>query len=218
MGHAIALDARLHAYLISSEPPEHEELRKLREYTATMPNARFQIAPEQGHFLGFLVRLIGARRVLEIGTFTGYSALAMALALPANGRIVTCDVNEEWVNIGCSYWARAQAAKKIEVRIGPALDTLATLTNDRAEAFDLAFIDAKKDEYDEYYEGALKLVRPGGLIVLDNMLQGGHVADPADNGPRTIPIRALNEKISRDARVDRVVLPVGDGMTLARRR
>lgn len=217
MGYAIALDARLHAYLISSEPPEHEELRKLRERTATMPNARLQIAPEQGHFLAFLVRLMGARRALEIGTFTGYSALAMALALPADGCLVTCDVNEDWVNIGRPYWARAQVADKIDVRIGPALESLASLAAG-GRAFDLAFVDANKDEYDAYYETALVLVRQGGLVVLDNMLQGGRVADLGDNGPRTIPIRALNDKISRDERVDRVVLPVGDGMTLARRR
>ncbi len=217
MGYAIALDARLHAYLVSSEPPEHEELRKLRERTATMPNARLQIAPEQGHFLAFLVRLMGARRVLEIGTFTGYSALAMALALPADGCLVTCDVNEEWVDIGRPYWARAQVADKIDVRIGAALESLTSLAAGDS-AFDLVFIDASKDEYDAYYEKALMLVRQGGLIVLDNMLQNGRVADPADSGPRTVPIRALNDKISRDERVDRVVLPVGDGMTLARPR
>lgn len=217
MGYAIALDARLHAYLVSSEPPEHEELRKLRERTATMPNARLQIAPEQGHFLAFLVRLMGARRVLEIGTFTGYSALAMALALPADGCLVTCDVNEEWVDIGRPYWARAQVADKIDVRIGAALESLTFLAAGDS-AFDLVFIDASKDEYDAYYEKALMLVRQGGLIVLDNMLQNGRVADPADSGPRTVPIRALNDKISRDERVDRVVLPVGDGMTLARPR
>lgn len=217
MGYAIALDARLHAYLVSSEPPEHEELRKLRERTATMPNARLQIAPEQGHFLAFLVRLMGARRVLEIGTFTGYSALAMALALPADGCLVTCDVNEEWVDIGRPYWARAEVADKIDVRIGAALESLTSLAAGDS-AFDLVFIDASKDEYDAYYEKALMLVRQGGLIVLDNMLQNGRVADPADSGPRTVPIRALNDKISRDERVDRVVLPVGDGMTLARPR
>jgi O-methyltransferase len=214
----IALDQRLHAYLLANEPPEHEELRKLRERTATMQVARMQIAPEQGHFLGFLARLIGARRTLELGTFTGYSALAMALALPEKGRVVTCDINVEWVNIGRPYWGRAGVADKIEVMIGQALDTLKRLESEEAGQFDLAFIDADKAQYDSYYESALRLVRPGGLIVLDNMLQRGRVADPNESDVDAGAVRKLNAKIAGDERVDRVLLPFGDGMTLARCR
>jgi len=178
-----------------------------------------QIAPEQGHFLTFLARLIGARRTLEIGTFTGYSALAMALALPADGRIVACDISEEWVSIGRPFWQRAGVADKIEVRIGPAIETLQQLERDGAAgSFDLAFIDADKENMDGYYEGALRLVRPGGLVILDNMFQGGRIIDPDNNDYRTNVVRDLNSKIAADERVDRVLVPIGDGMTLARRR
>jgi O-methyltransferase len=214
----IALDKRLHAYLLANEPPEHEELRKLRERTGTMSVARMQIAPEQGHFLAFLARLIGARRTLELGTFTGYSALAMALALPADGRVVTCDINVEWVNIGRPYWDRTGVAGKIEVMIGEANETLKQMESEGVEHFDLAFIDADKGRYDCYYESALRLVRPGGLIVLDNMLQHGRVADPHESNVNPVAVRKLNAKIASDERVDRVILPLGDGMTLARRR
>jgi O-methyltransferase len=214
----IALDDRLHAYLLANEPPEHEELRKLRERTGTMPVARMQIAPEQGHFLGFLARLIGARRTLELGTFTGYSALAMALALPEGGSIVTCDINVEWVNIARPYWDRAGVADKIEVIVGQAGNTLDQMEGEQAQHFDLAFIDADKEQYDSYYESALRLVRPGGLIVLDNMLQHGRVADANESRSGPVAVRKLNAKIAGDERVDRVLLPLGDGMTLARRR
>jgi O-methyltransferase len=214
----IALDERLHAYLLANEPPEHEELRKLRERTGTMPVARMQIAPEQGHFLGFLTRLIGARRTLELGTFTGYSALAVALALPERGRIVTCDINVEWVDIARPYWDRAGVADKIEVIVGQAGNTLDQMEGEQAQYFDLAFIDADKEQYDSYYESALRLVRPGGLIVLDNMLQHGRVADANESRSGPVAVRKLNAKIAGDERVDRVLLPLGDGMTLARRR
>lgn len=209
---------RIHAYLLANEPPEHHELRKLRELTRTRPDAQMQIAPEQGCFLALLVRLIGARSILEIGTFTGYSALAMALALPADGRLVTCDVNEDAVFVGRSHWARAGVAGKIESIIAPALTTLAELERAARPRIDLVFIDADKPAYDQYYECALRIVRPGGLIVLDNMLRRGEVADLTSDDPRTVAIRALNAKIANDERVDRVMLPIGDGMTLARRR
>jgi len=212
-------DNALYAYLQAQQPPEHPELEKLREVTRTMPRGRMQIAPEQGHFLAVLARLTGARRTLEIGTFTGYSALAMALALPADGRIVACDVSEEWVGIGRPFWQRAGVADKIEVRIGPAIDTIRQLERDGAAgSFDLSFIDADKENMDDYYEVSLRLVRPGGLIVLDNMLQGGRVIDPDDHDLRTNVVRDLNSKIAADERVDRVLVPIGDGMTLARRR
>jgi predicted O-methyltransferase YrrM len=212
-------DEALYAYLQSKEPPEHPELTKLREVTRTLPRGRMQIAPEQGHFLTLLARLIGARRTLEIGTFTGYSALAMALALPADGRIVACDISEEWVSIGRPFWQRAGVADKIEVRIGPAIETLQLLERDGAAgSIDLAFIDADKENMDGYYEAALRLVRPGGLVILDNMFQGGRIIDPDNNDFRTNVVRDLNSKIAADERVDRVLVPIGDGMTLARRR
>jgi O-methyltransferase len=210
-------DESLYAYLQSKEPPEHPELARLREVTRTLPRGRMQIAPEQGHFLTLLARLIGARRTLEIGTFTGYSALAMALALPADGRIVACDISEEWVSIGRPFWHRAGVTDKIEVRIGPAIESLQQLEREGG-SFDLAFIDADKENMDGYYEGALRLVRPGGLIVLDNMFQGGRVIDADNNDVRTNVVRDLNSKIAADERVDRVLVPIGDGMTLARRR
>jgi predicted O-methyltransferase YrrM len=209
---------QLIAYLLASQPPEHEELCKLRSLTQVLPRSIMQIAPEQGHFLAFLIKLMGARRVLELGTFTGYSAMAMALALPDDGRLITCDVNDEMVSIGAGCWQRAGVAHKIEVRIGPALVTLDQLEREGDPTFDLVFIDADKPAYDSYYEVALRLVRLGGMIILDNMFQRGEVSDPCQNGTRTTAVRALNAKIASDDRVDRVMLPVADGMTLARRR
>jgi O-methyltransferase len=209
---------QLIAYLLANEPPEHVELSKLRSLTQGLQRSIMQIAPEQGHFLAFLVKLIGARRVLELGTFTGYSAMAMALALPDDGRLITCDVDDETVNIGAAFWQRAGVAHKIEVRIGPALATLDRLERHGGPSFDLVFIDADKPAYDAYYEAALRLVRPGGVIVLDNMFQRGEVSAPSQNDARTEAVRALNAKIAGDDRVDRVMLPIADGMTLARRR
>jgi predicted O-methyltransferase YrrM len=209
---------QLIAYLLASQPPEHEELCKLRSLTQGLPRSIMQIAPEQGHFLAFLIKLINARRVLELGTFTGYSAMAMALALPDDGRLITCDVNDETVNIGAAFWKRAGVAHKIKVRIGPALATLDCLEREDTPSFDLVFIDADKPAYDSYYEAALRLVRRGGMIVLDNVFQRGEVSDPCWSDTRTEVVRALNAKIAGDERVDRVMLPVADGMTLARRR
>jgi predicted O-methyltransferase YrrM len=211
------LDERLSAYLLANGPPEHDELRNLREATKSVAKAHMQILPEQGHFLALLIKLIGARRVLELGTFTGYSAMAMALALPADGRLVTCDLNEDSIEFGHSYWARAGVAERIKVMIGPALESLAQLENTRTQ-FDVIFIDADKIAYDHYYESALRLVRPGGLIVFDNMLQRDEVAELSNGDPRTASVRSLNAKIAGDERVDRVILPIADGMTLARRR
>lgn len=163
------LDDDLRAYLLGIEPPEHEELRRLREATGKLPLARFQIAPEQGCLLAFLVRLIGAHLTLEIGTFTGYSALAVALALPCEGRLVACEIDEQWIDIGRHFWQRAGVAGKIEIRTGPALATLRSLEQTgAADSFDLVFIDANKEDYDGYYESALRLVRPAGVVVLDN--------------------------------------------------
>jgi predicted O-methyltransferase YrrM len=213
------VDDRLYAYMLAHQPREHLHLRALRERTEQMPSGRMQITPEQGHLLALLVRLIGARRILEIGTFTGYSALAMALALPADGRLVACDISEEWTAIARAYWQRAGVADRIDLRIALALTTLARLEREGGlDGFDLVFIDADKTGYDAYYEAALRLVRPGGLIVLDNMLRRGRVADPGDCEPDTVALRNMNAKIAADDRVDRVLLPIASGMTLARRR
>ncbi len=216
---SIGLDRKLNDYIVGAHPPEHPVLKRLRDRTATMPMAEMQIAPEQGQLLAFLVRLTGARRTLEIGTFTGYSALAVALALPEDGRIIACDVSEEWTSIARRHWQEAGVADKIALRLAPALETLQALeTEGMAGHFDFAFIDARKSEYDGYYEACLKLVRPGGLITFDNMLQGGDVADRSNRGASVKAIRDLNAKIASDDRVDAVLLPVGDGMTLARRQ
>ena len=194
---------------------EHPVLTKLRERTAPMEMATMQIGPDQGAFMALLVKLIGAKRILEIGTFTGYSSTAMALALPADGRITCLDVSREWTDIAREAWADAGVADKVELRLAPASETLATLDDD---SFDLAFIDADKPGYDAYYEGCLRVVRPGGLILLDNVLWSGRVADPAQDDENTRIIRALNEKIAADERVDHVLLPLADGLTMARRR
>jgi predicted O-methyltransferase YrrM len=194
---------------------EHPVLAKLREDTARLPERQMQIGPDQGAFMALLVRLSGARRILEIGTFTGYSSTAMALALPDGGRITCCDVSREWTDRARLAWADAGVADRVDLLLGPAASTLERL---ETGSFDLAFIDADKPAYDAYYEGCLRLVRPGGLILLDNMLQGGRVADPASDGESVAAIRALNEKIAGDERVEMVLLPLADGLTLARVR
>ncbi len=191
---------------------EHPVLAALRDETAKLPEHGMQIAPEQGAFMSLLVRATGAARIIEIGTFTGYSSTVMALALPPDGRILCCDVSREWTDIARGAWADAGVADRVELRLGPATETLATLNDD---SFDLAFIDADKTGYDAYYEGCLRVVRPGGLILIDNVLQGGRVVDGAEDGESVRAIRALNEKIAVDERVDHVMLPLADGLTLA---
>lgn len=213
-----ALTDELHAYLQAVSLREPDILRRLRAETAPMELAQMQISPEQGQFMALLVRLMGARRYLEIGTFTGYSALAVALALPADGRVVACDVNREWTDIARRYWREAGVAERVELRLAPAVETLDALLRDGAAPFDLAFIDADKKNYDSYYERALRLVRPGGVIAIDNVLWGGAVADPARDDDDTRAIDALNRKIHADSRVEISLLPIGDGLTLARRR
>jgi predicted O-methyltransferase YrrM len=199
-------------YIRSVGVREHPVLAKLREETAPMEMAQMQIAPEQGAFMALLVRLTGARQILEIGTFTGYSSTAMALAMPPDGRIVCCDVSEEWTAMARRAWADAGVQDRVELRIAPAAETLAALDDD---SFDLAFIDADKTSYDAYYEGCLRVVRPGGLILIDNTLQGGRVADPSADDDNVRAIRALNDKIAGDGRVDAVLLPLADGITMA---
>jgi predicted O-methyltransferase YrrM len=194
---------------------EHPVLADLRERTAPLPEHNMQIGPDQGAFMALLVRLMGATRILEIGTFTGYSSTAMALALPPDGRITCCDVSAEWTDIARRAWADAGVEEKVDLRLAPATKTLAELEDD---SFDLAFIDADKPNYDAYYEGCLRVVRPGGLILIDNVLWSGEVADPSVDSENVRAIRALNEKIAADERVDHVLLPIADGLTMARRR
>ena len=210
----------LHAYLLSVSVHEPEAAKKLRDATAALPNARMQISVEQGQFLRLLIELIGAKRTLEVGTFTGYSALCVALALPPEGRIVACDVSAEFTNVARPFWAEAGVAHKIDLRLAPATETLAALLDSEkaADTFNFAFIDADKPNYDTYYEQALRLVRPGGLIAIDNTLWSGRVADPQENDEDTVALRRLNEKLHADERVTLSLVPIGDGLTLARRR
>ena len=204
------------SHVITHESPLQQ---RLRAETARLPQAGMQIGPDQGKLLALLVHLIGARRALEIGTFTGYSALAVAAALPADGKLIACDISAEWTRIARRYWDEAGVSGRIELRLGPARDTLAALIRDGAAgSFDFAFIDADKTGYDAYYEACLTLLRPGGLIALDNMLWNGAVADPRVQDPDTSALRALNVKIRDDVRVESCLLTVGDGVMLARKR
>jgi predicted O-methyltransferase YrrM len=216
---SIGLSPKLSDYVLSTSLRETEPLRRLREETASMPMAGMQIAPEQGQFMALLARLIGAKQYLEIGTFTGYSTLAVALALPFEGRVLACDVNPETTAVAQRYWTSAGVAGKIELRLAPAIETLDKLiAQGQAGRFDLAFIDADKENYDAYYERVLRLVRPGGVILIDNVLWGGDVADPRKTDAETMALRALNEKLHGDERVDLSLLPLADGLTLLRKR
>jgi caffeoyl-CoA O-methyltransferase len=216
---AIALTDKLYDYIDAVSLREPEVLRKLRAETARLPLAGMQIAPEQGQFMALLARLAGARRCLEIGTFTGYSTLAVALALPPDGRIIACDVNPETTAIAARFWSLAGAADKIDLRLAPALETLdGLLAEGRDGTFDFAFIDADKENYEHYYERSLRLLRGGGLMVIDNVLWGGWVADARRKDVETAALRALNRKLHGDGRIDLSVLPLADGITLARKR
>ena len=209
----------LHHYLHANSLREHPTLLRLREATANHPRANMQIAPEQGQFMALLVQLIHAQKALEIGTFTGYSALAVALALPEDGQLTACDISEEFTAIGRPYWAEAGVAHKIDLRIAPATDTLdALLTDGHAQTYDFAFIDADKTNYDAYYERTLQLLRPGGLLLIDNVLWSGKVADPTHTDPDTTALRALNTKLHQDPRITLSLLPLADGLTLALKR
>jgi caffeoyl-CoA O-methyltransferase len=219
MSRAIGLSEELRAYVARVGIREHPVLTRLREENVRDRGGSMQVAPEEGALLALLVRLMDARSVLEVGTFTGYSSTAMALALPDDGRIVCCDVSREWTDIARAAWADAGVADRVELRLGPALETLdALLAEGREGGFDLAFIDANKTGYDGYYERCLRLVRPGGLIAIDNVLWSGRVADPSVTDDDTLALRALNEKIATDERVDPVMTSIGDGLTLAQVR
>jgi len=215
----IQMTEALHQYVLDTNVREPEVLARLRAETAPMPGAGMQISADQGQFMQLLVQLIGARQAIEVGVFTGYSSLSVALALPVDGRLIACDVNEEWTSIARGYWKLAGVEHKIELRLLPARETLdQLLTAGRAGSFDFCFIDADKEGYDDYYERCLRLLRPGGLIAVDNALWGGRVADRSVDDEDTRAIRALNAKVSRDDRVTSSLIPVGDGLLLARKR
>ena len=215
----VTLNETLYDYLLGVSLREPPLLARLREETAALPHAIMQVSPEQGQFMALLAEVLGAKRVIEVGTFTGYSALVVALALPPDGHLITCDVDEETTAIARRYWAEAGVAGRIDLRLGPAVDTLdALLADGAAGSFDLAFIDADKKNYDSYYERTLALLRRGGLMVIDNVLWSGAVADPERQDEDTAAIRALNAKLHGDERVSLSLLPVSDGITLARKR
>ncbi|WP_018948881.1 O-methyltransferase [Thioalkalivibrio sp. ALMg11] len=216
---SIGLDEPLYRYLLDHSLREPDLLAELRAETAVLPEANMQIAPEQGQFMALLARLMGAKRYLEIGTFTGYSALAIALALPEDGEIVTLDQSAEWTATAQSYWERAGVDGRIRLELGEARDSLRALeATGEMDTFDLAFIDADKTGYHDYFEHCLRLVRPGGLILVDNTLWHGTVADPDDARDDTCAIRAFNDALHHDERIDLSLVPIGDGLTLARRR
>ena len=211
------LDDTVYDYLLGHSLREHPEQTALREATRSHAHAGMQISPEQGQLMSLLVKLIGARCTIEIGTFTGYSALTVALALPADGRVLACDISAEYTSIGKPYWQRAGVADKIELVIAPATGTLdARIAAGESGRYDFAFIDADKTGYDAYYERCLQLIRAGGLIAIDNTLWGGEVARPADDDD-TRALQALNDKLHHDERIEMAVLPIGDGLTLARK-
>ncbi|WP_407896227.1 class I SAM-dependent methyltransferase [Scytonema sp. NUACC26] len=210
----LGLEKNLYDYLLSVSVQEPEVLTKLRQETAQHPMSQMQIAPEQGQFMALLVQLMGAKRTLDIGIFTGYSSLVVALALPPEGKVVACDISEEYTAIARRYWQQAGVADKIELHIAPAMETLDRLRA-QGETFDFAFIDADKSNYDNYYEQALQLVRPGGLIAIDNVLWSGRVADSQVQDNRTNRIRAFNQKLYQDSRVAISLVPIADGLTLA---
>jgi len=215
----IQVDDTLYDYILSVVLREPPLLARLREETARMPQSNMQIAPDQGQFMGLLVELLGARRAVEIGTFTGYSALTLALAMGETGRLVACDVSEEFTRIARRYWQEAGIAERIDLRLAPALETLAALEREGwAGTVDFVFIDADKENYLNYYEAALRLLRPGGLAAIDNVLWDGAVCDPKDTSESTLAIRALNERLHADDRISLSLVPVGDGLTLARKR
>jgi predicted O-methyltransferase YrrM len=218
-GTTVGLSEALQRYLLEATLQEPDVLRRLREETQRMPQSNLQIAPEQGQLLFLLVTLIGARRAIEIGVFTGYSSICAALALPEHGELVACDVSEPWTDIARAYWREAGVEHKVDLRLAPAGQTLAALSAaGRDGSFDFVFIDAEKSRYDAYYEASLALVRRGGLIAFDNTLWGGAVADPGADDADTEALRRLNLKLRDDRRVVQSLVPIGDGLTLAVKR
>lgn len=215
----LTMDDRLTNYLLSVSVRDTPVHKALREKTATLDMARMQIAPDQAQFMALLVKLIQAEYAIEVGTFTGYSALVVAEALPPHGQVIACDVSEEWTAIGRRYWRQAGVERKIDLRLAPARQTLDALVNEGgAGRFDFAFIDADKENQQHYFEYCLDLVRTGGLIAIDNTLWGGSVVDEADEQPSTVAIRLFNQSLMADSRVDISMVPIGDGLTLALKR
>ncbi len=211
----LALTGELREYILNVSLREHPLLAALRQETAQHPEAKMQISPDQGQFMATLLRLIQARSVLEIGTFTGYSTLAMMLALPSDGHIVACDISEDYTKVARRYWSEAGVADRITLHIAPASQTLdELLASGKADTFDAAFIDADKESYDVYFERSLALVRPGGLIMIDNVLREGDAANPATESAATQSVQALNKKLHQDSRVHLTLVPIGDGVTL----
>lgn len=216
---SLTITDRLHAFILDETVREAPVLAELRQETEPMPMSGMQISPEQGQFAAFLAETLGVKRYLEIGSFTGYSALAAALAMPADGRLTCLDRSEEWTAVAKRYWQKAGVAEKIELRLGDGRASLdALLAEGKVGEYDMAFIDADKVNYDAYYERCLKLVRPGGVILLDNMLWSGDVADPAKTDEDTMALKALNRKIRDDQRVTCSLVPIGDGVMLCRKR
>jgi len=218
MSRTLSIDDTLYRYIVDHSAREHPAQVGLREATRRHPHAGMQIGPDQAQFMALLVKLMGAHRTIEIGVFTGYSALSVALALPADGRVLACDINDEYTRVGKPFWQQAGVADRIDLRLAPALQTLdAELARGAAGSYDFAFIDADKTNYDNYYERCLQLLRTGGLIAIDNVLWSGAVARPSRDAD-TLALQALNDKLHRDTRIDLSLLAIGDGLTLARRR
>jgi len=213
----LCITEALYEYMLAVSLREPRILCDLRRETARDENANMQISPEQGQFMGLLVKLLGAKRTLDIGVYTGYSSLCIGLALPEDGLVVACDLNREWTDTARRYWQKAGVAEKIKLHLAPAQQTLENLLQKGKDIFDFAFIDADKINYDMYYEYCLQLIRPGGLIAIDNVLWDGAVADAAVNDADTEAIRALNRKIHADSRVEISLVPIADGLTLARK-
>jgi predicted O-methyltransferase YrrM len=213
----LCITEELYEYMLSVSLREPGILRELRDETALDENANMQISPEQGQFMGLLVKMLGARRTLDIGVYTGYSSLCIGLALPRDGRVIACDVNRQWTDMARRYWRKAGVEGKIELHLGPAQQTLEILLEREVDTFDFAFIDADKINYDVYYEYCLQLIRPGGLLAIDNVLWKGAVADAAVNDDDTVAIRKLNRKIHADPRVEISLVPIADGLALARK-
>ena len=215
----IGISDQLYDYLLSVSVPADTLWERLRDETSEVVGFNMQISPEQGQFMSLLIKMLGVKKAIEIGTFTGYSALCVARALPSDSRLIACDVSEEWTAIARRYWREAAVDDKIDLKIGPALDTLDALIDDGQSAtFDFAFIDADKGNYAGYYERCLTLLRPGGLVGIDNTLWSGAVADPENQSADTVAIRALNRLVFEDDRVDSCLLPIGDGLSLAVKR
>jgi predicted O-methyltransferase YrrM len=215
----IGIPDQLYEYLLEVGVREPDVLRRLRDETAALPQHGMQIAPEQGAFMAMLVRLMGARRCIEVGTFTGYSSTVVAMAMPSDGTLLCCDVSTEWTDIARRYWAEAGVDDKIELRIGPAVKTLdSLLTDEQPASYDFAFVDADKSGYGAYYERLIELVRPGGLIAFDNVFYGGEVVDDTTNDDGLAMIKQLNRSLATDDRVDISMVPLADGLTLARKR